>query len=219
LNKKILVLLIATLILLTACGKEKAESEVKVSESTVITEINSETADTITEETDTTDTAETTVPAEKTTAETTVKTTKTEKTTAKTTTRTTKTEKTTAKTTAEETNPPEPSSDDIIKELWNSGQSDVQIEGRGVVTKILADDNDGSRHQRFILKLKSGQTLLVAHNIDIAPRIDNLAVGNTVEFYGEYYYNEQGGGVHWTHSDPDGSHVAGYLKCKGKVYQ
>ncbi|MDR0920085.1 MAG: DUF3465 domain-containing protein [Oscillospiraceae bacterium] len=117
------------------------------------------------------------------------------------------------------TNPPQPSSDDIIKSLFDSKQTDVQIQGKGVVTKVLADDNDGSRHQRFILKLNSGQTLLVAHNIDLAPRIEGIAAGDTVEFYGEYYYNDQGGGVHWTHKDPDGSHVAGYLKWNGKTYQ
>ena len=40
--------------------------------------------------------------------------------------------------------------------------SGVQIQGEGTVTKILPDDNEGSRHQRFIVKLRSGQTLLIA---------------------------------------------------------
>lgn len=43
--------------------------------------------------------------------------------------------------------------------------------GEGVVDRALSDDNDGSRHQRFILRLASGQTLLIAHNIDISLRI------------------------------------------------
>ena len=109
--------------------------------------------------------------------------------------------------------------DDIIKQLYDEQKSDVQVTGTGTVTKLLADDNDGSRHQRFILELASGQTLLVAHNIDIAPRLDGLAVGDKVEFYGEYYYNEQGGGIHWTHRDPDGIHSDGYLKWNGEIYQ
>jgi hypothetical protein len=108
--------------------------------------------------------------------------------------------------------------DEILMSLFDRQASDVQVSGRGVVTQILADDNEGGRHQRFILALDSGQTLLIAHNIDHAPRLDGLSVGDAVEFYGEYYYTEQGGGIHWTHADPDGSHVAGYLKWDGDTY-
>jgi hypothetical protein len=94
-----------------------------------------------------------------------------------------------------------------------------QVEGTGMVSRILSDDDNGSRHQRFILRLPSGQTLLVAHNIDLAPRIDDLDVGDTVAYSGEYEWNPQGGVVHWTHRDPAGRHVAGWLKHDGRVYQ
>lgn len=94
-----------------------------------------------------------------------------------------------------------------------------QVQGIGIVSHILADDNDGSRHQRFILRLKSGQTLLVAHNIDLAPRVDNLRKGDVVQFHGEYEWNAKGGLVHWTHHDPAGRHVAGWLKHNGRVFQ
>ncbi|MDR1491247.1 MAG: DUF3465 domain-containing protein [Planctomycetaceae bacterium] len=117
------------------------------------------------------------------------------------------------------TKPSTLSNDDIIKDLFNKRQSNVQVRGNGVVTKILPDDNDGARHQRFILKLNSGQTLLIAHNIDIAPRLGNLAVGEKVEFYGEYYYNSEGGGIHWTHDDPNNKHIPGYLKRNGNIHQ
>jgi len=36
---------------------------------------------------------------------------------------------------------------------------------------LLSDDHDGSRHQRVVLQLKNSDTLLVAHNIDLAKRI------------------------------------------------
>jgi hypothetical protein len=110
-------------------------------------------------------------------------------------------------------------SDKIIKELFETEKSDVQVDGSGTVTKILEDDNDGSRHQRFILSLESGQTLIIAHNIDLAPRLENLKIGDIVEFYGEYYYTEEGGGIHWTHADPDRNHADGYLKFNGTLYQ
>ena len=95
----------------------------------------------------------------------------------------------------------------------------VEIEGRGTVSKLLADDTDGARHQRFIVRLDSGQTLLVAHNIDVAPRISALRVGDTVSFKGEYEWNAQGGLIHWTHRDPAGGHVAGWIKHGGRTYQ
>ena len=97
--------------------------------------------------------------------------------------------------------------------------SDVQVTGEGLVTQLLADDNRGSRHQRFVLTLASDQTVLVAHNIDLAPRLDGLRVGETVAFHGVYEWNPKGGVVHWTHHDPQGRHLDGWLKYGGKVYQ
>ena len=109
--------------------------------------------------------------------------------------------------------------DSQIGRAFKNGTSDVQVEGEGVVTRILADDLDGSRHQRFIVTLASDQTVLIAHNIDLAPRISGLQTGDSVRFYGEYVWNEKGGMVHWTHHDPQGRHVAGWLKHNGRTYQ
>jgi hypothetical protein len=109
--------------------------------------------------------------------------------------------------------------DDPIGRAFDAGTSNVQVEGGGVVTRVLADDLDGSRHQRFIVRLASGQTVLIAHNIDLAPRVAGLREGDTVSFYGEYEWNEKGGTVHWTHHDPKGLHVTGWLEHKGRTYQ
>lgn len=99
---------------------------------------------------------------------------------------------------------------------WRAGEV---VTGAGIVTRLLPDDRDGSPHQRFILRLSSGRTMLVAHNIELAPRIDGLRVGDGVEFRGEYESNAQGGVLHWTHRDPRGSHTAGWLRHRGRVYQ
>ncbi|EGR4303612.1 DUF3465 domain-containing protein, partial [Vibrio cholerae] len=106
--------------------------------------------------------------------------------------------------------------DAVLQQAYQSQQSDLQVQGLGQVVKVLPDDNDGSRHQKFILKLNSGQTLLVAHNIDLAPRIPNLKVGDSVEFYGEYEWNKKGGVLHWTHKDPQNRHAHGWLKHNGQ---
>jgi hypothetical protein len=99
---------------------------------------------------------------------------------------------------------------------WQGG---AQVTGEGTVTRILGDDTVGDHHQRFILTLDSGRTLLIAHNIDLAPRIDSLREGDTVSFSGEYESNDKGGVVHWTHHDPQGQHEAGWLKHHGRTYQ
>ena len=109
--------------------------------------------------------------------------------------------------------------DNAIGRAFASRTSDIQVEGEGTVMRVLPDDLDGHRHQRFIVQLASGQTLLVAHNIDIAPRINGLAAGDSVSFNGEYVWNEKGGVIHWTHHDPQGRHVAGWIKHNGKRYQ
>ncbi len=98
-------------------------------------------------------------------------------------------------------------------------ESDVQVRGHGTVAKVLPDDLKGSRHQRFILRLESGHSLLVAHNIDLAPRIANLRAGDRVGFAGEYEWNEKGGVLHWTHHDPRGVHPGGWLEHAGRTYR
>lgn len=108
---------------------------------------------------------------------------------------------------------------DAKPEAFVAPRSGEQVRGTGVVTRILADDNDGSRHQRFIVEVAGGRTLLIAHNIDLAPRVEGLEVGDTVEFYGEYEWNDKGGVIHWTHHDPEGRHVGGWLKHRGRTYQ
>ncbi|XXQ67367.1 DUF3465 domain-containing protein [Neisseriaceae bacterium B1] len=107
----------------------------------------------------------------------------------------------------------------VLQQAFQNHQSNLQISGSGIVQKTLPDDKKGSRHQRFILKLNSGQTLLVAHNIDLAAKIKGLKKGDTVEFYGEYEWSEQGGVIHWTHHDPAKRHADGWLKHNGQIYQ
>jgi|SRR5215831_12636970 len=109
--------------------------------------------------------------------------------------------------------------DSPIGRAFKNRTSNVQVEGQGVVTRILADDVSGSRHQRFIVRLKSGQTVLIVHNIDIAPRVSELQENDRVSFSGEYIWNEKGGTVHWTHHDPQRKHPAGWIKHNGRTYQ
>jgi hypothetical protein len=106
-----------------------------------------------------------------------------------------------------------------VAEAYRDRLSDVWVEGEGRVVRLLGDDNDGSRHQRFVLEVGPGHTVLVAHNIDLAPRIDALRRDDRVRFVGEYVWNDRGGIIHWTHHDPDGRHAGGWLEHSGRTYR
>jgi Protein of unknown function (DUF3465) len=107
---------------------------------------------------------------------------------------------------------------DSIKNAFENQQSNFQVKQIGWVEKIMRDDNHGLRHQRFVVQLASGQKLLIAHNTDLAPRVEGLKEGAEISFYGEYEWNNKGGVVHWTHHDPKGLHPNGWLIYNKRKY-
>ena len=106
-----------------------------------------------------------------------------------------------------------------IAQAYQRQVSGKQLSGAGTVIKVLPDDNKGSRHQRFILGISSNLSVLVAHNIDLAPRVADIRKGDRVEFHGVYEWNDRGGVIHWTHRDPAGRHEAGWLRHEGRTVQ
>lgn len=108
---------------------------------------------------------------------------------------------------------------DGIAEAYTRRLQNVPVQAEGRIVKVLPDDNQGSRHQRFLLDTGHNHTVLIAHNIDLAPRIDGLERGDRVAFKGEYVWNNKGGVVHWTHHDPKGRRSGGWLQHDGRTYQ
>ncbi len=108
---------------------------------------------------------------------------------------------------------------DQLQHAYDNKVSNLQVEGSGVVKAILKDDTKGSKHQRIIVNLATGQTILLVHNIDLAPRVENLNKGDEIAFFGEYEWNEKGGIIHWTHHDPQNKHVAGWVRHNGRTYR
>ncbi|MDR0943911.1 MAG: DUF3465 domain-containing protein [Ruminococcus sp.] len=204
-TKKFITAIVISLLMLCSCSVE------------IQPEITTNTTETTIETTSKT-TAKTTA---ETTTETEVETTTEETTTVETTTQaTTQAITTTVTTTAKTTTTAFVDEEaEYIKSLFDSQTSDVWVTGSGVVNRVLSDDTKGDKHQRFILELSTGQTILFAHNIDIAPRVEDIAKGDIISFYGEYIYSDEGGTIHWTHHDPDGSSDGGWLKRGDTVYK
>lgn len=85
----------------------------------------------------------------------------------------------------------------------------------GKVKEILTDDTGSSPHQRFIIEVHSGHTVLIAHNLERAYRIP-VKVGDHIEAHGEYVWNKYGGIVHNTHHSNQGEHEDGWINFVGQ---
>lgn len=117
----------------------------------------------------------------------------------------------------------DPTGDRVAGEIavvaaFRERRSGLVVEVEGTVERELEDDLRGSRHQRFVLRLFGGHTLLIAHNIDLAPRVP-VASGDAVAVRGEYEWSERGGVLHWTHHDPGGQRAGGWIRHGGREYR
>ena len=109
--------------------------------------------------------------------------------------------------------------DSILNDLYLNEVSDVQVLASGNVSFLLPDDTIGDKHQKFVIELATKQTLLITHNIDLAPRINGLSTGDAITIFGEYEWNDEGGIIHWTHKDPNGNHIDGYIEHNEIKYE
>lgn len=107
--------------------------------------------------------------------------------------------------------------DQGLTDLFNRQAVKTWVEFDARVTRLLSDDLDGSRHQRFIVFVDD-LTVLIAHNIDLAPRVP-VAVGDEVLIRGRYEWNERGGVVHWTHHDPQNRLPGGWIEHRKKKFK
>ncbi len=111
-----------------------------------------------------------------------------------------------------------------VIQAYEAEQSDVLVEFDAVVTKLLSDDKEGDAHQRFIVRLPAeagfDRTLLISHNIDLAPRVP-VREGDSVRIRGEYEWSQQGGVIHWTHHNPNRNprHPGGWIEHNGNRYE
>lgn len=107
----------------------------------------------------------------------------------------------------------------LIAELFRQKRSDVILTDTGTVVHVLPDDNEGSRHQRWLVEVDHCDvTIKIAHNIDLAPRVP-VKKGDRLKFKGEYEWNELGGAFHWTHHDPKKWREGGWIEHEGRRYE
>jgi hypothetical protein len=100
---------------------------------------------------------------------------------------------------------------------YGKKDDETWIRTSGTVVRLLPDDPDEALHQRFVLRIPDGQTLLIAHNLELSERVP-LGLGDRVTVRGVYEWNPLGGLVHWTHADPLGLEDGGYIEYRRRAY-
>ncbi|WP_374078674.1 DUF3465 domain-containing protein [Bdellovibrio bacteriovorus] len=92
------------------------------------------------------------------------------------------------------------------------------VEGGGmVVTKVLPDDNNGLKHQKWVVRLSNGKTMQAVYNSDMCPRVP-VKVGDVIAMGGMFLWTNTGALLHWLHHDPRGNRPDGYVFVNGKYY-
>jgi hypothetical protein len=86
------------------------------------------------------------------------------------------------------------------------------------VKKLLPDDTEGLPHQKFLLELSNGTTVLVAHDTKYAPHVP-IQAGDILIIHGEYIWNRKGGLIHWTHRSDTPRHEGGWIIFNGTRYE
>lgn len=94
----------------------------------------------------------------------------------------------------------------------------VEVTITAPVRKLLPDDTRGLPHQKFLLNLSNGTTVLIAHDTKMAPHVP-IEPGSIVTIHGEYIWNRKGGLIHWTHHTDTPRHEGGWIDFNGSRYE
>jgi hypothetical protein len=105
-----------------------------------------------------------------------------------------------------------------LTEAQNERRNNFEVTATVRVEKLLPDDREGLQHQRFLIALSNGTTVLVANDLHYGERVP-ISEGDLIRLRGEYVWNERGGVMHWTHRSDEPRHEGGWIELNGHRYQ
>jgi hypothetical protein len=108
-----------------------------------------------------------------------------------------------------------------ICRAYAAQEQHLEVLASGSVVALLGERAGPSgEHEGFLMRLDGGCDILlrVEMNTDLAGPVP-LRPHEHIEVKGEYETDATGGVIHWTHRDPRGRHIAGYILAAGKSYQ
>ena len=104
-----------------------------------------------------------------------------------------------------------------VQDAYRYHQTGMMAEVTGTVARILVDDKDDPRNQKFIIRMTNGQSLLVLHDQVSGDRVP-VKVNDTVLVRGEYQWTETGGTLRFTQRDYSPRRMHGWIEHQGQRY-
>lgn len=106
---------------------------------------------------------------------------------------------------------------DIVRAINDQRQVNF-VEGGGlVVVKILPDDTNGLKHQKWVVRLSNGMAMQAVYNSDMCPRVP-VKIGDVIAMGGQFIWTKGGALIHWLHHDPKGRRPDGFVLLNGTYY-
>jgi hypothetical protein len=107
---------------------------------------------------------------------------------------------------------------DLAQAYHGSAAARVDFEGTvASPPRFFYSARSHCRHEAFDVSTDAGP-LEVVDNVSIAPRCP-VSVGDRVEIRGEMVHDPgRLPVVHWTHHDPAGRHLDGFIRLRGRLY-
>lgn len=109
------------------------------------------------------------------------------------------------------------SDSDIVRAVNDRRRVNYVEGGSMTVTKVLPDDEDGRKHQKWVVRLSNGNTMQAVYNSDMCPEVP-VKVGDVIAMGGMFLWTNSGPMLHWLHHDPRGNRPDGYVYVNGKYY-
>lgn len=112
---------------------------------------------------------------------------------------------------------PKPSSYAQASAICARGGRFTELRAAGTVVSLLGErESRSGLHEGFFVRFGNAAPVRVEDNADITGIVP-LRAGEHILIQGQYECDDDV--LHWTHHDPSGRHLAGFIEADGHTYR
>lgn len=106
---------------------------------------------------------------------------------------------------------------DLVRAVQDRRYVSFVTASQVTVSKVMEDDTLGKPHQRWYVRLSSGDEVFCVYNLDMGKRVP-LKLGDVISMGGEFKWTSRGALLHWLHHDPRNNRPDGFVEVGGTRY-